>query len=170
MVEHVDTEALATVGGSDSLLDLAANNDPSVARSTRPDPHVVPRWRLCESQKNLQSFLAHEYSSEEDPSQFQTGLGDAVLLDDHILTRELTRQDGTSAAYSLTADETREAYRSLKGMLLRQEVYGLDGNPAADRPYAVSESNYTIKFVAASRRQQARHLLHPRARAIGTPL
>ena len=47
----------------------------------------------------------------------------------------------------LTGDETREAVRSLKGAVLRQEIYALDGTPQADRPYTVSEKNYTIKWL-----------------------
>lgn len=43
--------------------------------------------------------------------------------------------------------EFREAVRSLKGGILRQEIYALDGSAAADRPYSVSEHNYTIQSV-----------------------
>ncbi len=45
------------------------------------------------------------------------------------------------------ADEALEAARSLKGAILRQEVYALDGSEAADRPYTVSERNYTIEML-----------------------
>ena len=34
-----------------------------------------------------------------------------------------------------------------EGMLLRQEVYAVDGTAAADRPYSVSERNYTIEML-----------------------
>ncbi len=44
----------------------------------------------------------------------------------------------------LTGDEIREALRSLKGAMLRQEVYALDGTPAQRLPYSVSERNYTV--------------------------
>jgi RHS repeat-associated protein len=45
----------------------------------------------------------------------------------------------------LTGSEIREAIRSLKGSLLRQEVYALDGTPACALPYSVAEKNYTIR-------------------------
>jgi hypothetical protein len=51
----------------------------------------------------------------------------------------------------MTAEEIREACRALKGGILRQEVYALDRQPdgrlneESDRPYTVSERNYTIK-------------------------
>jgi RHS repeat-associated protein len=44
----------------------------------------------------------------------------------------------------ITAAEVRQAYRALKGQVLRQEVYGLDGSADADIPYAVSERSYAI--------------------------
>ena len=57
----------------------------------------------------------------------------ALLLPDTLLPDELT------------AEEEREACRALKGAMLRQEIYGLDGSEEADRPYSVSERNYTVK-------------------------
>ncbi len=42
-------------------------------------------------------------------------------------------------------DHLREAYRSLKGKTLRQEVYTLDGTDKEDIPYSVTETNYRIQ-------------------------
>src|SRR5208283_143502 len=39
----------------------------------------------------------------------------------------------------------REACRSLKGSMLRQEVYALDGAEESSRPYTAAESNFTIR-------------------------
>ncbi len=46
-------------------------------------------------------------------------------------------------------DETsrHEARRALKGQILREEVYGLDGTEAQDKPYAVSETNYQVTLL-----------------------
>jgi hypothetical protein len=71
--------------------------------------------------------LAHEYFHAPD--------GGASLLPDTVLPR------------GLTAFEAREACRALKGSMLRQEVYALDGSAHADTPYSVSESNFTIVTV-----------------------
>ncbi|MEU7903555.1 SpvB/TcaC N-terminal domain-containing protein [Actinoplanes sp. NPDC049118] len=65
----------------------------------------------------------------------------------------------------LTFDEEREACRALKGSLLRQEVYGLDGTAAERHPYTVVEQNFTIRTL--QRRGANRHavfLAHPRER------
>ena len=47
------------------------------------------------------------------------------------------------------AETSRQAYWTLKGMVLRQEVYGLDGSPLEDKPYAVTETNYRVKLLQA---------------------
>lgn len=44
----------------------------------------------------------------------------------------------------LSYEEEREAFRALKGSLLRQEVYADDGSAKAGIPYSVAEHNYTI--------------------------
>lgn len=77
-----------------------------------------------------------EYFREGDSDTGQSQLSDAefeaLLLADTIVPDEVPNA------------EIREAVRSLKGSILRREVYGLDGSEAVDRPYSVSERNYTI--------------------------
>jgi hypothetical protein len=84
----------------------------------------------------ISRHFEHEYWRESDASAGITGLRDveleAMLLPDSLLPADLD------------VDELPEAYRALKGGMLRQEVYGLDGTDRADRPYTVSEGNYTI--------------------------
>jgi len=45
----------------------------------------------------------------------------------------------------LTAEEAREACRSLKGSIFRVEIYALHRKEESDRPYSVSERNYPIR-------------------------
>ncbi|MEK6804180.1 MAG: toxin TcdB middle/C-terminal domain-containing protein [Nitrospirota bacterium] len=47
----------------------------------------------------------------------------------------------------LTLDEEHEACRALKGAMLRQEVYALDGTTKAPHPYTITEQNFTIRHV-----------------------
>ncbi|MCP4289068.1 MAG: toxin, partial [Gammaproteobacteria bacterium] len=81
----------------------------------------------------------------------------AGLLDEHD-TGEYYREPGLTDAQArtlllpdtvlpdgLTVEEEREACRALKGAMLRQEVYALDGTPKAKHPYTVTEQNFTIK-------------------------
>ena len=48
----------------------------------------------------------------------------------------------------LTLEEEREACRALKGAMLRQEVYALDGTEEKEaHPYIVTEQNFTIRIL-----------------------
>jgi RHS repeat-associated protein len=71
----------------------------------------------------ISRHLEHEYFASPDPP---------VRLDDTILPR------------GLTPFEAREACRALKGSMLRQEVYALDGSDLAGTPYTAAENNFTI--------------------------
>jgi hypothetical protein len=59
--------------------------------------------------------------------------------------------------------EMREAYRSLKGHMLRSEVYAQDGSFQEGNPYAVTEQNFTIEFLQPiGVNQHAVFFAHPR--------
>jgi RHS repeat-associated protein len=60
---------------------------------------------------------------------------EALLIPDTVLNPDLT------------PDEMREAYRALKGSILRIEVYAEDGTAAAQNPYTVTEQNFTVTLV-----------------------
>jgi RHS repeat-associated protein len=86
---------------------------------------------------------------------FHTG----VFLEGGRVSRHLAQEyfrapDERSALLSdtilpggLTAFEAREACRALKGSMLRQEIYALDGGPKEKTPYVVTENNFTIATV-----------------------
>ncbi|MBV8883134.1 MAG: hypothetical protein JO235_03930 [Chroococcidiopsidaceae cyanobacterium CP_BM_RX_35] len=80
--------------------------------------------------QNISQQFQHEYYRE--PGETDKAFA-ASLLPDTILP------DG------LTFQEEREAARSLKGRILRQEIYALDGSDKQPHPYSVSERNYEIR-------------------------
>ena len=55
--------------------------------------------------------------------------------------------DDTVLPTGLTVEEEREACRALKGAMLRQEVYALDGTDRQEHPYTVTEQNFAIECV-----------------------
>ena len=77
-----------------------------------------------------QPSLAAIWSTNILPTAGRAGLTPAP--DDTILPR------------GLTPFEAREACRALKGAMLRQEVYALDGTELAVAPYSAVENNFTI--------------------------
>jgi RHS repeat-associated protein len=71
--------------------------------------------------------------------------------------------DDTALPGGLTIDEEREACRALKGSMLRQEVYALDGTVREGLPYTVSEQNFDLLLLQPkSTNRHAVFLTHPR--------
>jgi RHS repeat-associated protein len=55
------------------------------------------------------------------------------------------RIDHTILPDALTPEEAREAYRALRGSMLRQEIYALDGTEKEPFPYSVAEQRFAIR-------------------------
>jgi RHS repeat-associated protein len=143
MVEQLDTEQIATLSNSDAF-PVGEN----VNRASNVPPALTKTWfhtGVFLGNGFVSRHLAHEYYREPTPPN----AGDrgeplaAMLLDDTILPEHLI------------AEEAREACRALKGSMLRQEVYSLDGKEESGRPYVVAESNSTV--VALQPRQHSMH-------------
>jgi RHS repeat-associated protein len=154
MVEQWDTEEIGTILAEDSSSD-ATNLDKA---SFIPPVHTKTWFHTGAylGREKISQQFEHEYYREPNrsPAEFQASLlPDTILLD------------------GLTVDEEREAARSLKGSILRKEIYALDGTDREPHPYSVSEQNYTIELVQqrgnviSAARQEHRHAIffvHPR--------
>ena len=169
MVEQWDTEEFAT---------LAADGTLSEAENIESASHIPPihtkTWfhtgaYLGATQVSKQ--FEPEYYRESDPGNAGNGLSDrelaAMRLPDTLLPNELLAENGARTPWPLRVDEARQACRALKGQILRQEVFGKDGDetkvgPAA-RPYSVSERNYTVELLQPSvGTRDAVLFVHPR--------
>lgn len=137
MVEQQDTEELGSLtatGDFPSATNIdAASYVPPILTKTWFHTGAYPMGG------RVSRMFAEEYYRESDLAEGVVGLTDAefdaMCLPDTVLPA------------GLFGGEIHEAIRSLKGSLLRQEIYALDGSVEADRPYSVSEKNYTIHFV-----------------------
>jgi len=138
LVEQLDTEEFAALSSSD-VLPEATNID---AASHVP-PVLTKTW-----------FHTGVYLGRERVSNFFAGLLDTSdrgeyyrepswLDDDDEAKKHLL--DDTVLPAGLTLEEEREACRALKGSMLRQEVYALDGRAKEEHPYTVTEQNFTIR-------------------------
>jgi RHS repeat-associated protein len=139
-VEQTDTEAYA---------ELAKGNLFPVGTNDEASSHVPPVQ--TRSWFHTGVFIDREHLSQLFAEEYYKGDSQAVLLPD------------TTLSAGLTAQEEREACRALKGSVLRQEVYALDGTAEAEHPYTVTESNYTIRQLQP--REGNRHRVfftHPR--------
>jgi len=136
MVEQQDTEEFAVLSSSDTFPDVT-----NIDQASHVPPVVTKTWFHTGAflrGEEISRFLAHEYygaPSPADPTfeaKFAAFLG--TLLADTVLPD-----------VPLTTDEIREACRALKGSMLRQEIYGLDGTDKEKHPYTVIEQNFTIE-------------------------
>jgi RHS repeat-associated protein len=146
-VDQWDAEELTTLSNS-SEFPQPGNEDPS---STVP-PTWTQTWFHTGAyfgEAAVSSHMRYEYYSEGDSNEGIGGLSESqlslMLLDDTVLPSTILLPDGTRLSYDPSGEELREACRALRGSILRQEIYTLDGSAESDRPYSVSERNYTIE-------------------------
>jgi RHS repeat-associated protein len=135
MVEHWDTEDLA-------VLEAAGDGFENLDRASDLPPVLTRTWShtgVFPGDDWVSRQYAHEYYR-------QPGGGDPDLPDTALPTT-LRLSGRPPRPWRLSRTEAREACRALKGMPLREEVYALDGSEAEDRPYLVTEHNYTIKLL-----------------------
>jgi RHS repeat-associated protein len=164
-VDQWDTAEYATLSGSPDMptpvnVDTASNVPPVLTKTWF---HTGAYF----GEAAVSAYMQHEYYSEGDPATGVPGLTSAqfsnLLLDDTVLQDSILLPDGTRLPYDFSPEELREACRALNGSLLRQEVYAVDGTAAADRPYSVSERNYTIEtFQPQGPNQYGVFFSHPR--------
>jgi RHS repeat-associated protein len=137
MVERWDSEELAALGEVEEPGFDAASHVPPVRTRT---------WY------HTGFFIGHTLSRQfENEYWREPGLTPererALLVDDTVWPDTIRRADGTGMQFAPSGLELREACRALKGSVLREEVYADDGSDAAERPYQVSERNYTVELL-----------------------
>lgn len=136
MVEQFDTEEFAALSHSEAF--PAGDN---IDESSHLPPVHTKTWFHTGAYISRQHVSNHfaglldendkgEYYREPDLEDDEAA---RLLLPDTILPEDLT------------VEEEREACRSLKGVMLRQEVYSLDGTQRELHPYRVTEQNFTIR-------------------------
>ena len=134
-VDQWDTEefgVLSQAATPATNLDAAFHVPPTLTKTWFHTGAYFPGARIS---RHLENEYYREGDRGQPGSELSQAQREAMLLDDTVLPT------------GLVVEEIREAIRSLKGAILRQEIYALDDTDASDRPYAVSERNYTIQPV-----------------------
>jgi RHS repeat-associated protein len=137
MVEQWDTEAF-------EILAEAAGKHNATANVTNTSSHVPPT--LIKSWYHVGAWLGSTGGVYSNYLQDQFWGGQS-LLSASALPTQITLEYGGTADHVLTADEMPEAARSLRGSLLRQEIFALDGTEKESRPYAIEETSYKIEVL-----------------------
>jgi RHS repeat-associated protein len=128
LVEQLDTEEIGNI---------PANEDTSIATNLAAASYVPP---VCtKTWFHTGAYLGRNRISRHFESEYfrEPGLtidaAHPMLLDDTTLPPDIS------------LEEEREACRALKGSMLRQEVYALDGSDKERFPYNVTELSFTIE-------------------------
>jgi RHS repeat-associated protein len=140
MVEQWDTEEYAALSQSQDF-----PTGDNIEESSHVPPVLSRTW-----------FHTGAYLGRSHISNFFAGLLDANDIGEYYREPGLTDTqardlllDDTVLPTGLTVEEVREACRALKGSMLRQEVYALDGTEGEPHPYTVTEQNFTIRRLQA---------------------
>lgn len=128
-VDQLDTETYSKFvrGESGNITDETLHQSPVRTKTWYHTGAVIPKAQI------LKQF-GHEYFNN-------TAFTEHHLPDAYVeLPAGLKIED-------LDAEEYAESFRALKGMMLRREVYALDGSDAEAFPYTVVEENGYIKLL-----------------------
>jgi RHS repeat-associated protein len=140
MVEQRDTEELGALSQNGTF-----PNATNIDAASYVPPVLTKTWfhtgAYFEGGRITRHFK-EEYYREGGLTDQQV---EAMLIPDTVFPTDIKLADETRLPRDFSGDELREACRALKGSILRQEIYGLDGSEGQDRPYSVSERNYTIE-------------------------
>ncbi|MYY08029.1 sugar-binding protein [Streptomyces sp. SID4919] len=131
-VEQDDTEHIGALGDGE-VFPAGANEAPA---------HRLPPVRT-RSWYHTGAHLGRERLSRRLAERYYPPSGTAVP---EALTWLL---DDTPLPDDLPPDAERQACRALRGQLLRQEVYALDGTDDEAHPYTVTERNHTVRMLQA---------------------
>ena len=127
-VERWDTEALEDFH-SEGLFELEGFD--GVEEGLHQPPVLTRTWF------HTGAYVGHGALSEQYASEYWSGDAQAWRLPDTVLPA------------GLTGEETLEAARALRGRVLREEVYALDGTEQASAPYTVAERSHAVRLVQA---------------------
>ncbi len=147
MVEQWDTEEFASLAPGGGEGEEVTNWD----MASHVPPVLTKTWfhtGIYLGRGHVSDFFAGLLDANDKGEYYrEPGLTDdearALLLEDTVLPE------------GLTPEEEREACRALKGSMLRQEVYALDGTDKEKHPYTVTEQHLTIRVL--QRRGPNRH-------------
>ena len=133
MVEQWDSEDFTATSSGPSLGDGAVN----VESQWRLAPVLSKTWyhtgAFINNEKISRAYAHEYYGSTSEGAEPNNGeaFWDGLLRD-------------TLLPPGLTAPQTREACRALKGQMLRTEIYSLEKSDRSSIPYSIVESNYAL--------------------------
>jgi RHS repeat-associated protein len=124
MVERTDTESFSRFSGAG----LFTETPETAGEEFHLPPVLTKTWA------HTGAYLGQDNISHHFKEEYYQGDNTAVVLPD------------TAIPDGLKTPEIREACRALKGRILREERYGLDGSDQSVHPYTVTEHTYRVRL------------------------
>ena len=139
LVDQWDTEEFAALN-ADQSFPIGTN----IELSSHVPPVLTRTWfhtGVYINRDHVSDFFAGFLMDNKNVEAYyrEPGLTD-------VQARQLLLDD-TELPVGLTGEEEREACRSLKGLMLRQEMYALDGTDKEKHLYTVTEQNFAIRLL-----------------------
>ncbi|MEL6128891.1 MAG: SpvB/TcaC N-terminal domain-containing protein, partial [Cyanobacteria bacterium J06628_4] len=119
---------------AETLEDLLNSGSTQAERDFYVPPILTKTWH------HTGAWQEHGSLSRQYEQEYFQGDAQAYLFPDSLFA---------DLAGEVDAETSRQAYFTLKGRVLRQEVYGLDASELSDKPYTVTETNYHVKPLQA---------------------
>jgi RHS repeat-associated protein len=138
LVEQWDTEEFVALSNGGTLPDGG-----NLEESSHIPPVYTKTWfhtGVYLGRRHISNFFAG-LLDESDTGEYyrEPGLSDEEAA--RLLLPDTPLPEG------LSVQEAGQACRALKGAMLRQEVYALDGTEQEPHPYTVTEQNFTIRML-----------------------
>jgi hypothetical protein len=143
MVEQYDTEEFGTLSSESEELLLTGTN---IETGSHVPPVLTKTWYhtgIYLGRDRVSNFFAGQLNGHDRGEYYR----EPAWQDDDIEAKKHLLDDTLIPPGVLTVEEEREACRALKGRMLRQEVYALDGTNKAQHPYTVTEQNFSIRML-----------------------
>ena len=161
MVEQLDSEVFESYLGR-----RLAGDDADLQRLLAQKNHSPPMLtRTWFHQGAVESADGGPWRELEFRDEYWLGDRDAdqlPILPEGSATLSDHRRSIDAFLAVLTRPAQREALCSLRGSILRRELYALDGSDLQDRPYTVSEYAYAVREIdTPSPLIDRRHIFHP---------
>jgi RHS repeat-associated protein len=136
MVEQLDTEEFTALSKGGIL-----PADTNIDESSHVPPVLTKTWfhtGIYVGRKHVSDFFAGLLNDQDIGEYYR----EPAVTDE---TARALLLDDTTLPSNLSVDEEREACRALRGSMLRQEVYALDGSDREQHPYTVTEQNFAVR-------------------------
>jgi hypothetical protein len=146
MVEQWDTEEIGSIESEETT-----SEGTNLDKTSFVPPVYTKTWfhtGVYLNRENISNFFAQKEYYREPKYQIPANATEEQIQEINSKFIASLSPD-TILPTGLTIEEEREAARSLKGQILRQEIYDLDGSEKQSSPYSVSEQNYEIRLLQA---------------------